>query len=917
MPNFYTRFLQAVQQFPNHVAFQMQRENGELESYSFTDTRRMADSVAAWMELSGIARGARCAILASNSPRWVAVYLGIIASGRVAVPFDTAFNSDQVAKLLKDSGSELLVADAGHLSTSKAALQKRACRLVLLDKSKDSPELATLDSVLTSARNYTFAVVEVSSNETACILYTSGTTSDPKGVMLSHSNIQAEAEGAFNVFNDIGPTDALLGILPLFHALSQMASLLLPGIKGARVIFLESLNTSELMRALRERGITIFVCVPQFFYLIHSRIFKEVAARGRVVESIFHGMLSLNRFTRRLGLNLGPLLFKKVHQLLGSRIRLLITGGSRLDPKIGADFEALGFTMLNAYGLTETSGAATVTRPGQNVIGSVGKPLPGNEVRIHRPEPDPETGYHVGEIEVRGGIVMKGYYNRPDATAAVMDDGWLLTGDLGRIDERGNVFITGRAKDIIVLASGKNIYPEEVEAHYQRSPFIKEIAVIGLEAQPGEPQSERLHGVVVPNFEVLRERKIVNAKEMIRFEIEGLSSQLPATKRILSYDIWQDDLPRTTTRKVKRNEVEKRVRAAMHGGAADPSQTTGELTEADKEWMGIPDVQRALLVMRDASNNKNDRILPTDNLELDLGLDSMERVELLVALERELNAHVPDSIVAEVYTVRELVDAGRARIGVATSRDKDVAAWGTVLQTDPTDPDVLAITKARTLPLLFWYCFGKFVLVFCRVAFRLQVTGMEKLPRYGPYIIAPNHQTYLDAPILMSLLPWSIFRRQFSVGTSEIFGTGLVRRIASSFNLVPVDADANMVPAMKATAYGLRHGKILVIFPEGERSIDGPPKKFKKGAAILGVNLNLPIYPVALDGFYEAWPRGKRFQGFTCAKFAVGDPIYPPKDATSPEQAYEQMNTELKDRVMEMWMQIHEAKPESANATAD
>ena len=916
MANFYTRFLQAVQQFPAHVAFQMQRENGDLETYTFSDTRKMADSVAAWLESSGINRGARCAILANNSPRWVAVYLGIVASGRVAVPFDTAFNAEQVAKLLKDSGAELLVTDATHVATSKSALEKFPCRLVLLDKSKDAPELASLDSVLSTPQSDPFPVVDVGSGETACILYTSGTTSDPKGVMLSHANIQAEAEGAFQLFSDIGEHDALLGILPLFHALSQMASLLLPPIKGARVVFLESLNTSELMRALRERGITIFVCVPQFFYLIHNRIFKEVAARGRMVESLFRAMLSLNRVTRRMGVNLGPLLFKKVHQMLGSRIRMLITGGSRLDPKIGADFEALGFTLLNAYGLTETSGATTVTTPANNVIGSVGRPLPGNEVRVHKPEKDPETGYMVGEIAVRGGIVMKGYYNRPDATAAVMDDGWLLTGDLGRLDEHNNVFITGRAKDIIVLASGKNIYPEEIEAHYLRSPFIKEIAVIGLEGKPGEPMSERLHGVIVPNFEVLRERKIVNAKEMIRFEIEGLSSQLPATKRILSYDIWQEDLPRTTTRKVKRNEVEKRVRA-MQGRSADTTESTGTLSAQDEEWMGVPEVQRALMVLRDASNNKRERILPSDNLELDLGLDSMERVELLVALERELNSHVPDSIVSEVYTVRELVDAVRARIGTESSREKDVAAWGTVLQTDPTEPDILAITQKRTLRLFFWYCFGKLVYIFCRIAFRLQATGIEKLPHKGPYIIAPNHQTYLDAPIFMSLLPWSVFRRQFSVGTSEIFGAGLVRRIANSFNLVPVDPDANMVPAMKATGYGLRNGKILVIFPEGERSIDGPPKKFKKGAAILAVNLNVPIYPVALDGFFEAWPRGKGFQGFTRAKFAVGDPIFPPKNAASPEAAYEQMNTELKDRVMEMWLQIHEPTQEAASATAD
>ena len=195
--------------------------------------------------------------------------------------------------------------------------------------------MASLESVLTNPRPDAFPVVEVGSGETACILYTSGTTSDPKGVVAEPCQHTSGKPRLFQLFSDIGSNDALLGILPLFHALSQMASLLLPATKGARVVFLESLNTSELMRALRERGITIFVCVPQFFYLVHNRIFKEVATRGRMVESLFRAMLSLNRLTRRIGLNLGPLLFKKVHEMLGSRIRMLITGGSRLDPKIG------------------------------------------------------------------------------------------------------------------------------------------------------------------------------------------------------------------------------------------------------------------------------------------------------------------------------------------------------------------------------------------------------------------------------------------------------------------------------------------------------------------------------------------------------------------------------------------------------
>src|SRR4029077_15997538 len=193
--------------------------------------------------------------------------------------------------------------------------------------------------------------------------------------------------------------------------------------------------------------------------------------------------------------------------------------------------------------------------------------------KILDPQPQEEGGPPVGEILICGPIVMKGYWNRPDATAAVLKDGWLYTGDLGYFDSHGNLFITGRRKEVIVLANGKNVYPEEIEAHYLKSPFIKELCVMGREAKRGDPGSERLYAVVVPNFDVLKERRIVNAKEVIRFDIESLSQQIASTKRIAAYEIWQDDLPRTTTRKLKRFEIEKRVRerqAARVAGGGGP-----------------------------------------------------------------------------------------------------------------------------------------------------------------------------------------------------------------------------------------------------------------------------------------------------------------------------------------------------------
>ena len=607
--------------------------------------------------------------------------------------------------------------------------------------------LGDLDSIFASGPTG-FTPGAVAADVVASLLYTSGTTSDPKGVMLTHANLLGEVESVFS-WAHVGPDDAVLGVLPLFHVLSQMANLLLPLVKGARVVYLETLNTTELLRALNERQITIFAVVPQFFYLIHERIFKEVAKRGKVAGWALKTLMSLNRGLRTVGFNAGRIFFGKLHSTFGDRMRYLITGGSRFDPQIGYDFYALGIDVLQAYGLTETTGAAFAALPHHNVIGSVGPPLPGVEGKIVDAKPGEDGGPAVGEIAIKGAIVMKGYWNRPDATAAVLKDGWLHTGDLGYFDSGGNLFITGREKDVIVLSNGKNVYPEEIEAYYLKSPYIKEIGVMALESEPGNPASDRLYGVVVPDFDVLKERKIVNAKEVIRFDIESISAKIPSTKRIGSYEIWQDPLPRTTTRKLKRFELEKRVRANQKKGQAGFRKSAPQpaLSAEDQQWLDQPEVQQALKVIRESSKTAPEVIRPSDNLELDLGLDSMQRIELLVAVEKELGGDVEESALAEIYTVRQLVDAIRESAAAGktrTSTSQQPAGWKSLLQEDPTDPEVLALARPGRLAERFLYAGFQPLQIFAYDRFHLRVSGLEKLPKQGPYIISSNHQSYLD-----------------------------------------------------------------------------------------------------------------------------------------------------------------------------
>ena len=934
MPTFYQRFQETARKFPDNVALEIQRQQ-TVERVTFAELTRTSESVANWLS-TRVPRDARVAILAANHPRWVAAYLGIIAAGRTAVPLDTTFNADQAKKLLIDSGASLLFCDVKHLPVAAEAVKGLGISLVMTSAAAEQnptppkesePDLAPtlaadLDSIF-AAGPAGFQPIVPAEDDLAALLYTSGTTADPKGVMLTHANLVGEANSVFGVMK-IGPEDALLGILPMFHVLAQMANLFLPLFNGARVVYLETLNTTELLRALQTRDITAFCVVPQFFYLIHERIFKELHKRGKFTLSLVRTLMALNRALRRVHVNAGKLFFGKIHATFGPRIRYLITGGSRFDPAVARDFYSFGIDVLNAYGLTETSGGAFINPPGRDIVfGSVGRPFPGVEARIVEektieektvyPQPVEAGAPPVGEIAMRSAIVMKGYWNRPEATAEVLRDGWLYTGDLGYFDSGGNLFITGRRKEVIVLANAKNVYPEEIEAHYLRAQSVKEICVMASEARPGDPTSERLHAVVVPNFELLRERKIVNAKEVIRLDIEALSHKIASSKRLGSYDIWQEDLPRTTTRKLKRFQIEQRVRELKQNdgsGAADVAKETEKpLTDDEQSWLDREEVKRALAIVaessRESSRSRLEEIRPTDNLELDLALDSMQRIELLTALEQQLGGDVPESQLAEIYSVRDLIDAVLASASRSEGQaSAEAPAWSTILSEPATDPEVLALAGHNIFAEVFFFLLGKLIYLFALDCLHLKVRGLDHLPEKGPYLLCSNHQSYIDPMVMAGALPWRLFRDTFALGTSDIFGAGFMRRLARWLRVAVLDPDANLVSAMRAGAFGLSQGHILVLYPEGERTNDGNPRVFRKGAAILSIHTQTPIVPIAIEGFYELWPRHKKFPQFADLQLTFGKPIQPPPLFEASEAAYEQLTSELKTRVVAMWQEL-------------
>ncbi len=822
-----------------------------------------ADRVATWLAQEAINVGERCALLAENQPRWCAAYLGALQHGAAVVPLDINQSPQALADMLRDSGSRVLFTSRKLAEKAQLAVSATGQKIVLLEDDCDLAGILPFPPVIAPAP--ALPRCPAGPEDLAVLLYTSGTTNEPKGVELTHGNLMAVLDGVMAA-TPSGPQDNILAILPLFHIVPQITGLLLPLSTGATVVMLSETSTAEVMRAFRERGITAFCCVPQFFYLIHQRLTEQISSWGSIKRQTFRLLLAVNGLLRdSFGLNLGRQLFRPVHEVFGPQMRLLVTGSARFDPAIGRELHKLGFQILQGYGLTECGGVATITRLDDNPIGSVGRPLAGVEIKIAGAR---QAG-NVGEVLVRGPNVMPAYHARPVATAAALHGGWLHTGDLGRLDRRGHLYITGRAKDVIVLSSGKNVYPEEVEAHYQRSPFIKEICVVSKQTQLGQARAEQLHCIVVPDMELMRQHGIGNVREKIRYELDNRSALLPAYQRVLSFQLHFADLPRTTTRKLKRSEAQTLV-------TYDPLLAPRAWLDEERAWCRRPQVQQALKVIDEGLQAHGRAVHPLDRLDLDLGLDSLGRVELTVRLEQAFAVTLPNSALQEAHTVRDMVDtllsAPAARRHTSAPAEVE-QLWHQVFAEGHESARNREQLPDLPLPWTFFlFLMSRVLGLLFRFLFRLRVTGTERLAG-APTILCPNHQSYLDSLLIISVLPWRLFRQLFFVSKPRYFNTSLRRWLARACRIILVDADSNVVATLQLCAVGLKQGKVLLIFPEGERTVGGALRPFRKGVAILSAHTSVPLIPVAIDGAFKVWPRGQKIQRLSKVKLNFGLPI--------------------------------------------
>jgi len=836
-------FETSTKRHATRVAMRIERD-GHTEQYTYANLRELSFRAGAFLASEGVKPTDRVMLLSNNAPEWGMSYFGVLKAGATCIPVDPQSTTEEVVNFAR-AGAAFGIILSEEMDAEHSELQERLAEAGLNEtRIWRFAEVFAMPDEATEDTRLALLPQRVHAQSIASLIFTSGTTGQPKGVMLSHRNFTSMVSMLSSVL-DMSTRDGALSVLPLHHTFEFSAGFLTPLSRGAQITYLPERTSEALARAINNGHVTGMVGVPAVWELLHRRIRNRFNEQSMWVGRVANVLIRANGWLRdRTPLNLGQLIFYPIHEGLGGRIRYLVSGGSALSEKIQRDFHGLGFTILEGYGLTEASPVLTFTRPQNRMLaGSVGSPLPGVEVKIIDAD---ETG--VGEVVARGPNIMAGYFENDAATRATIIDRWLRTGDLGRFDGDNNLYLVGRSKEIIVDTNGKNVYPDEIEELYGNSIFIKELSIVGLPDGAGE----KVAALVVPDYDQDLSLSREEARRKIEEHFRFVSSAIPFYKRVKVLHFSDDELPRTATRKVKRREVvvqmealENRLRNAVSAAIESKAQESGA---KDTRWL--------LDVVASVANRPRASV-SFDSRFSDLGFDSLMYVELATAIENAGGTLRSPDTLTEVQTLRELASVVSRQSSTHTPETASINNAETSRASDSGGsddeeiyiPSFIRTVGNRGLDVLQRAFYEKFL--------HTRYEGRSHIPVHTNFIVAANHASHLDMGLAKMALGEAGTDMVALAAADYFFDNKYKRAYMDNFtNLVPMERSGSLRQSLRHARSFLDRGYNALIFPEGTRSVTGELADFKPVIGYLALSSRVGILPLYLRGTYEAMPKG-------------------------------------------------------------
>ncbi|MFP4281471.1 MAG: AMP-binding protein [Opitutales bacterium] len=817
----------------------------EIERITREELAHRSREFASGLRRAGLEQGDRVAVFAANRAEWIVAALGILRAGLVLVPIDAQSHGKQLAHILEDSAPSLLLVDR------KTA---RRVRDLELDEEPPSYRLDSSNSAASWEELHGDAEGEdppCAEDDVAVLFYTSGTTGSPKGVPLTQRNLAFQFE-VLRSARLVRRQDRMLVPLPLHHVYPFVIGMLAPLALRVPTIHPHAITGPQLLRAVREGEATLLLGVPRLLRELGEGVFRRAQERGRLAGGAIRMLFRVSAFLHRnLGWQAGKWLLAPLHREVGPRLRLLVSGGSLLPAEVGQRLEALGWQVAIGYGLTETSPLLTINKPGRGRLETLGCPVDGIELRCNpeaRPEGADAQSFRrgEGEIQVRGPGVFAGYHHLEEKSAeSFTEDGFYRTGDLGWIDDDGEVHYAGRLSTLIVTEGGENIRPEDVEEAYAEEPEIAEFAVL--------LRDDKLVGLAVPDFNYI-ETESVKAEEpevVVQRAVDRCASRLASYQQVTDLAVTSESLPRTRLGKPRRHQLEDLFKTAKEGGEEEGEARPMAIEEMEPEDQDLLEDPAAAAAWDFFTERYGSRPLsPESRLVGDLGIDSLAWMNLTLELQERTGARLDEETIERLETMRDLLREISSHEGEEAA-SFDLYAEPEQALTKEQRAWLRPLTKGERCQRTAGDWLNRVLL---RAFLRVQAHGLEHLPEKGPYVLAPSHESYLDAPVLASVLPRALlWRARWAGGARAIQRNRLVAHVSRLAGAVPVRGG----PA--ALAFGvitLREKRPLIWYPEGGISPDGSLLELQRGLGMLLEHEPVTVVPVRMRGTHRALPEG-------------------------------------------------------------